>query len=257
MENECPITMQKHQENVIDRITNNQRLRISIVIPTLNEAEGIRETISRIPMEKLKNAGFEVEIIVVDGGSRDGTDRIAKELGARVIYEPRRGYGRAYKTGFSAATGNIIVTLDGDASYPPEVIPQLVKLMLDNNLDFITTQRIPEPGSMSLINRFGNYVLSLITRILFRINLKDSQSGMWVIRKDALKDIMPRSDGMEFSEEIKIKAYLCGKKVYEHPIQYRKRVGKPKLRRFRDGLRNLVYLFVIYVRSHMGRRCYE
>lgn len=239
------------------KITNKQRVRVSIVIPTLNEAMGIRETINRIPMKELRDAGYDVEVVVVDGGSTDGTDRIAMELGALVVYEPRKGYGRAFKTGFSVASGDIIVTLDGDASYPPEVIPHLLKIMNEVDADFITTQRIPQSGAMSFINKIGNYVLTLTTRILFRVKLKDSQSGMWVVKREILKDILPQGgDGMEFSEIIKIKAFLCGKKVYEYPIPYNKRLGKPKLKRVRDGLRNLVYLFILYVRSRMGRRCY-
>jgi len=235
---------------------NSKRI-VSIIIPTLNEAEGIRKTISNIPLEDLKKAGFEVEVVVVDGGSTDGTDKIARELGAHVIQEPRRGYGRAYKTGFKEAKGDIIVTLDGDATYPSEYIPQLVDFLIKNNLDMITTQRNPEDEAMNAINAFGNYILSTLIRLLFHINLKDSQSGMWIIRRDALKDIMPKSDGMEFSEEIKIKAYLCGKRVHEFPIPYRKRVGKLKLRRFRDGLRNFLYIFIISLYSHFGGRCHE
>jgi glycosyltransferase involved in cell wall biosynthesis len=238
-------------------IENNKRIMISIVIPTLNEAEGIGKTISNIPMETLKKMGFKIEVIVVDGGSIDGTDKIAKELGAHVIYEPRRGYGRAYKTGFREAKGDIIVTLDGDGTYPSEVLPQLIDLLIRGNLDMITTRRVPEHGAMSRVNAFGNYVLSILIRLLLRVNFKDSQSGMWVIRRNALKDIIPRCDGMEFSEEIKIKAYLCGKRIYEVQIPYRKRAGKPKLKNFRDGLRNLLYIFVIFLRSHFGRRCYK
>lgn len=247
-----------YQGSSISRLNIDKKdLCVSIVIPTLNEAEGIRETIGRIPVHELKAMGYDVEIIVVDGGSKDGTDKIAKELEAFVIYEPRRGYGRAYKTGFSVAKCDVIVTLDGDASYPPEIISELVRLMNSLDIDFITTSRIPQAEAMSFINKVGNYILTLVTRILFRINIRDSQSGMWVIKKEILEDILPRGEGMEFSEEIKIKAFLCGKKVYEYPIPYYKRAGKPKLRRIRDGLRNLVYLFIIYIHSRMGRRCYK
>jgi glycosyltransferase involved in cell wall biosynthesis len=228
---------------------DNKRLMISIIIPTLNEAEGIRKTISSIPIEGLKEMGFNAEIIVVDSNSTDGTDKVARELGAHVIYEPKKGYGQAYKTGFSYAKGDIIVTLDGDYTYPSEYIPQLVNFLIKNNLDMITTQRVPEHGAMSIINKFGNYILSTVIRLLLHINLKDSQSGMWVIRKDVLDDILPKSNGMEFSEEIKINAYLCGKRVYEYPIPYRNRIGKAKLKRFRDGLRALLYIFVIFRRN--------
>jgi len=255
---ESNFRIQDHEGSSICGLSiDKMDLCVSIIIPTLNEAEGIRETIRRIPVHELKAMGYDIEIIVVDGGSKDGTDKIAKELGALVVYELRRGYGRAYKKGFSVAKCSIIVTLDGDASYPPEIIPELLRLMKDLDVDFITTSRIPQTGAMSFINKVGNYILTLVTRILFRIDIRDSQSGMWVIKKEILEDILPRSEGMEFSEEIKIKAFLCGKKVYEHPIQYYKRAGKPKLRRVRDGLRNLVYLFIIYIHSRMGRRCYK
>jgi glycosyltransferase involved in cell wall biosynthesis len=197
--------------------------------------------------------GFEVEVIIVDGGSTDGTEKIAKELGARVIYEPRKGYGRAYKTGFKEAKGDIIVTLDGDATYPSECIPQLVNFLVKNNLDIVIAQRIPEPEAMSPLNAFGNYVLTTLIRLLFHFDIRDSQSGMWIVRRNVLKDIMPKSDGMEFSEEIKIRAVLQGKRISEFPIPYRKRKGKEKLKRFRDGLKNLLYVFILFLRSRFER----
>jgi len=240
----------------LDPAKCDKKTLISIVIPTLNEAEGIKRVITNIPMGTLKKMGFEVEIVVVDGCSTDGTDKIAKELGARVIYEPRKGYGRAYKTGFKEVKGDIIVTLDGDASYPPQYIPLLIDLLVKNDLDAVFTQRIPKPGAMSVINAFGNRLLSTFIRLLFHINIKDSQSGMWVIRKSVLRDVMPRSDGMEFSEEIKIKTHLCGKRVCEFPVPYMKRIGKEKLKRLRDGLRNFLYIFVIFARSRFGRKFY-
>jgi glycosyltransferase involved in cell wall biosynthesis len=222
---------------------------VSIVIPTLNEAKGIVETITKIPLEELRRRGFDCEVIVVDGGSTDETDKIARELGARVVYEPRRGYGRAYKTGFGEAKGDIIVTLDGDYSYPPEYIPYLVDLLIKRDLDMIIARRIPEPRAIDPLNVLGNRVLSLFTKLLFRVGFEDSQSGMWVIKKEELKEIMPNADGMEFSEEIKIKAYLRGKRVCEVGVPYRKRKGKRKLKAVRDGLRNLLYLFMMFVRS--------
>ena len=234
---------------------SSPRALISIIIPTLNEADGIRKVIDEIPREELTNAGYDVEVVVVDGGSTDGTDEVVKELGARLVYEPRKGYGRAYKTGFSIAKGDIIVTLDGDASYSSKVIPRLLKIMRAFDLDFITTCRVLSPGAMSLINKVGNLVLTLVIKILFRINLRDSQSGMWVFRREVLREIMPWDDGMAFSEEIKIKAFLCRKKVCELPIPYYKRAGKAKLKRLLDGMRNLLYLFILYTRLRGGILC--
>jgi len=226
---------------------------VSIVIPTLEEAHGIEETIKRIPIEELKRMGLDIEVIVVDGGSMDGTREIAEKLSAKVVLEPRRGYGRAYKTGFSHARGAIIVTLDGDGSYPSELIPALIKFLVEKGFDFITTERMAERGSMGALRRLGNTWLSLTARALFKIDLRDSQSGMWVFRRDVLKYIMPNNDGMGFSEEIKIRAFLSVKSI-EVPIPYRKRRGKSKLKPFKDGISNLIYLFILWFKLRSAGR---
>lgn len=230
---------------------------ISIVIPTLNEFRGIRKTIEEITIsvKELEIEGFSCEILVVDGGSIDGTVEIARKLGAKVIIEPRRGYGRGYKTGFRHAIGDIIVTLDGDGSYPSKCIPKLIKILTENNYDFITTNRFAcmEPEAMSFLHKVGNKFLTYLVKALFDININDSQSGMWIFKRDILKHIMPESDGMSFSEEIKIKAFL-NVKCIEVPIPYRKRLGKPKLKTFRDGISNLIYLFILWFKTMPPKR---
>ena len=106
--------------------TRPQQL-ISVIIPALNEEDGIEKTISSIPKKKLSELGYGLEIIVVDGNSSDLTTQIATQMGARVVHEKRKGYGRAYKTGFSEAKGDILVTLDADATYPAELIPDYLE----------------------------------------------------------------------------------------------------------------------------------
>jgi hypothetical protein len=184
------------------------------------------------------------EILVVDTDSRDRTRDIAKELGAIVIDEPRRGYGRAYKTGFEKASGDYIATLDADMTYPASDIPALLDMLDDKALDFITTNRFArmEKGAMGAKHRFGNWVLSATTRLLFRVRIKDSQSGMWVFRRAILKDLKLESDGMALSEEIKVEAFRKSKAA-EVPIAYRQRVGEVKLSSWHDGFGNLRYLF--------------
>lgn len=174
---------------------------------------------------------------------------MARELGAKIIVEPKKGYGRAYKTVFSRSNGDIIVTLDGDASYPSEHIPKLIKYLIDNDLHFITADRLTlaEHGSISRVNRLGNFILSIATKILFGIKIKDSQSGMWVFRRHVLKEIMPVNDEMAFSEEIKIRAFLCLRKVTEISVPYKRRNGKRKLKIFRDGIANFLHLFNLLV----------
>lgn len=218
---------------------------VSIVIPALNEEAGIGKTIQAIPSRELERMGYKVQIVVVDNGSEDKTGEIAKRAGARVVFEPRRGYGRAYKTGFASAAGDIIATADADLTYPVEEIPRLVQLLEKENLDFITTNRFAEmdKDAMSRRNRLGNSVLNLAMRLLFRIDIADSQSGMWVFRKSILDKVILRSDGMPLSEELKLEAcYFAKGRWKELPIKYRARVGKIKLRAWRDGLRNLAYL---------------
>ena len=211
-----------------------------MIIPTLNEEETIGNVIEKIP----KNEKYDWEIIIVDGNSKDRTREIARKLGARVIVEKRRGYGRAYKTGFSVATGNIIVTLDGDDTYPAEKIPELVDYLLSKNLDFISGERfsLMKKGAMGLTHKIGNFILTVTTRFLFGIKLKDSQSGMWVFRHEILRDLNITSDGMPFSEEIKIEAWKKFR-CEEVSIEYRERKGEVKLNTWKDGLRNLLFLF--------------
>jgi len=195
-------------------------MKISVIIPTLNEEESIGLVLDKIP----RDPRYEWEIIIVDGDSKDRTREIAEEKGAKVIVEKRKGYGRAYKTGFDAATGDIIVTMDGDDTYPAEKVVELVEHLLTNNLDFVSCERfsLMKKGAMSLTHKVGNTILTWSTRLLFGVKIKDSQSGMWVFRREILKDLKLTSDGMPFSEEIKIEAWRKFK-CEEVPILYRER----------------------------------
>jgi hypothetical protein len=218
----------------------NKEKTISIIIPALNEEKAIGATLSAVPKKELEAMGYEVEVLVVDGESKDRTREIAESMGAKVIVEPRKGYGRAYKTGFENCKGDIIVTGDADGTYPFEKVPE----MLGSLEDFITTDRFAsmEEGAMSRMHYIGNSILNLALRLLYKIDIRDSQSGMWIFRKSILKDLNLNADGMELSEEIKVEAFRkCRAK--EVPIHYRKRIGEKKLRSFRDGINNLLYLF--------------
>src|SRR5689334_5362088 len=130
--------------------------KITVIIPCLNEEQGIKQVMRRMPE-------FVDEIIVVDNGSTDRTSDVARSLGAKVIREDVRGYGRSYKTGFESATGDIIVTLDGDHSYPPDAISYLLEAFLHLEVDFLNTSRFPvrDPRAMSLKHKIGNLILSV------------------------------------------------------------------------------------------------
>ncbi len=220
-------------------------MKITILMPAFNEEESIGKTINSIPKDKLTGMGYDTEILIVDGGSSDKTAEQAKAHGANIIIT-RKGYGRQYRVGFEIATGDIICTADSDFSYPMEEIPEHINTLITENLDFISTNRFAfiDIDSMAPLNKFGNRFLTFITNILFKYNLKDSQSGMWIFRKKILEQIKLTGNGMSLSQEIKIRAF--GKfKAREIDSSYRKRVGKVKLRIFLDGLDNLFCLFKI------------
>ena len=224
-------------------------LKISIVIPAINEERGIGKTIDAVNRDFFQRQNWELEIILVDGNSTDKTREIATQKGARVLIEKRKGYGRAYKTGLAAATGDIIVTGDADATYPFHLIHEYITMLLDQHLDFLTTDRFAalKHGSMSLKHRFGNLTLAWTLRILFLVNIRDSQSGMWVFKKDSLSKIQPLeafNDGMPFSEEIKIEMFKSKHiKAKEIPSTLSAREGQVKIESFKDGIKNLRFLF--------------
>ncbi|MDE2925282.1 MAG: glycosyltransferase family 2 protein [Acidobacteriota bacterium] len=213
--------------------------KITVVIPCLNEEEGIRMVLERIPR-------FVDEVIVVDNGSTDATAEIAAGLGARVIREDVRGYGRAYKTGLLHAQGDIIVTLDGDHSYPVDSLSYLIEALMGADVGFVSASRFPvqNPKAMSWTSFVGNKCLSVVLSVLFLRRVRDSQSGMWIFYREALENMNLVSDGMAFSEEIKIEAMRHPRIGFkEIPINYSNRAGEVKLRPWRDGWSNLVFLF--------------
>ena len=218
-------------------------------MPTLNEEKGIGKTIDSINKDFFKKNNWELEIAIIDGDSKDKTQEIAKKKEAKIILEKRKGYGRAYKTGMSQVTGDIIVTGDGDATYPFDKIHEYIQMLLDEKLDFITTDRFAElkQGSMSVKHAFGNIMLASALRILFLINIGDSQSGMWIFKKETLDKIQPLedfNDGMPFSEEIKIEMFTSKHiKSKEIPSTLYAREGAVKLESFKDGWKNFKFLF--------------
>ena len=201
---------------------------ISIIIPTLNEEQGIGSVIDEIPVQQLRESGFLTEVIVVDSCSRDRTVEIAKSKGARVITEPRLGYFRAYKTGFENAKGDYIATLDADGTYPASEIPRLLAILLSENLIFVTTNRFANilQGSMSAVRQVGNRLLSLAGAVLFGVRLEDLLSGMWVFRKSILDSVQVESNHDGSVEELKIRTNLVSRRIKEFPISYRPRLGK-------------------------------
>jgi glycosyltransferase involved in cell wall biosynthesis len=219
---------------------------ITIVIPALNEEQGIQTTIAAIPRRDLEDMAYRVQILVVDNGSTDKTAALARQAGADVVFESKRGYGRALKTGFNSAIGNVIITADADATYPLESIPLLLGTLANEELDFLTTNRFADldRGAMSRQNMIGNAVLSMATRLMFGLRIKDVESGMWVFRKGILKNLKLHSDSWPLSHEIKIEACCYAKcRWKEMPIRYRARAGRTKLLNgWKVGLIDLLHI---------------
>jgi len=213
-------------------------LKLTVIIPCLNEEQGIERVLSRMP-------AFVDEVIVVDNGSTDRTSEVARSFGAMVIREGVRGYGRSYKKGFAHATGDVIVTLDGDHSYPVDALSYLLEAFLHLEVDFLNASRFPvrDSRAMSFKHKAGNLILSLAMSVLYLRWVRDSQSGMWVFRRSILDHMLLSSDGMSFSEEIKVEAIRNPSVRFgEISIQYSSRLGEIKLNPWRDGVTNLLFL---------------
>ncbi len=220
---------------------------VSVVIPTMNEEASIGAVLEEV---RAAFAGRDLEIMIVDTDSKDRTRSIATAAGARIVSEPRRGYGRAYKTGFAAARGTYVAALDADLTYPADRLPDFVAALSEDRADFVSGDRISRlaDDSMTGMHRVGNKLLNAAFRLLFRGPIRDSQSGMWAFRREILPHLDLIHDGMAFSEEIKIEVVLHGFRFLEIPIDYRPRVGDKKIRSVSDATHNLSWL----VRKRFG-----
>jgi glycosyltransferase involved in cell wall biosynthesis len=219
-------------------------LSLSVVIPAYNEQDNIPTTLASIPVDELRAADVAVEVLVVDNGSTDATAQLATDHGARVLIQPVRGYGNAYKAGFANCLGDVIATGDADRTYPFEILPEALDLFQAERLDFLSTDRLGalRREAMTRSHVWGNRALSTMTRLLFDLPFRDSQSGMWIFRRHVWTQSRVLSGGMAFSQELKIEAFRNGFRCGELPIDYRPRGGERKLRTVRDGALNATQL---------------
>jgi len=219
-------------------------MRVSVVIPCLNEAETIAECVSQA-RGALDANGLAGEVIVVDNGSTDGSGELARNAGADVVEEPRRGYGSAYLAGLAAAQGDYVVMVDADLTYDFGEIPAFVR-ELDQGADVVIGNRMQniKPGAMPLLSRLGNPVLSGFLNVLHRTNVHDAHCGMRALRRDVVPVLNLRTVGMEFASEMVIRATREHLDVREVPIALHPRVGESKLSPFRDGWRHLRLILV-------------
>jgi len=218
---------------------------VSVVIPCLNEEGNIERCVTR-SFEVLAERGIPGEVIVADNGSDDRSAELAAGAGARVISEPRRGYGSAYLAGFAAARGRYIVMADADLSYDFSEIPRFVG-HLDDGAQLVMGDRMDNihPGAMPWLHRYvGNPILTGVLNFFFRTGVSDAHCGMRALRRDVLPLLDLRATGMEFASEMVIRASKENLDIREFPIEYHPRGGQSKLSSFRDGWRHLRFLLV-------------
>jgi glycosyltransferase involved in cell wall biosynthesis len=220
-------------------------LVVSVVIPCLNEEENIEACVTQA-LEAMRAAGIAGEVVVADNASTDRSAELAIASGARVVHEPRRGYGSAYLAGFAAARGKYIVMGDADLTYDFNEIPRFV-VELDKGAELVMGDRMDniQPGAMPWLHQYvGNPVLSGILNGFFKTGISDAHCGMRALRRDVLPRLDLRTTGMEFASEMVIRAGKEKLRIAEFPIDYRPRGGESKLNTWRDGWRHLRFLLV-------------
>ncbi len=212
---------------MIEEIDNQVDPReVTIVIPTLNEAEGIGNVIDEL---KFYNYG---KILVVDGYSKDGTSEIAKARGATVISQETKGKGGALRTAIRYVETPYMLVMDGDFTYDPASIKNL--LAFGGNNDEVIGVRMNREN-ISLPNRFGNWVINRIFKLLIGKPISDVCSGMYLLRTSFARQLLITSESFDVEVEIVAQTSTQGS-VAEAPVSYRRRIGNGKLRRFNDGL---------------------
>lgn len=220
---------------------------LSIIIPAYNEEDAIVSIIERC-IEAKKHITTTspvqgVEIIVVSDGSVDKTPELAKAFEPQIkliAYVPNRGYGAALKTGFEAATGDLVSFLDADGTCDPLYFADMINKMTKENADIVIGSRMGKKSKMPRIRRLGNTIFVNLIRLLSKQELTDSASGMRVIKKAKLSHIYPLPDGLHFTPAMSLKALFDSNlKISEVDMTYEERVGESKLSVLKDGFRFL------------------
>jgi len=214
--------------------------KIVIVIPALNEEEGIAGTLKGLA-GSFRN--YDARVLVVDGGSSDRTVKLAKEHGANVIFQFGKGYGDALLTGFlyglEALAATLFVTVDADGSYVAEDLPGLVEPILKGDADYVVGRRLIEGEAMNRLNRVGNWVISWMTRRLLKIPVRDSQTGAFAFRSYLIGETNFRTKGWAVNTELLKEAAEMGMAIKESDVRYRPRIGDSKLAPLSGGLANI------------------
>jgi glycosyltransferase involved in cell wall biosynthesis len=227
---------------------NRDGVELSVVMPCLNEAATVGICVKKA-IAALEQHGIRGEVIIADNGSTDGSQELAREMGARVVNVERRGYGSALQSGIAAARGEFVLMGDADDTYDFSQLNEFVA-KLREGYDLVMGNRFQGkimPGAMPPLHRYlGNPVLTGLGRLFFKSPVSDFHCGLRAFRKEAIEGLGLRTMGMEFASEMIVKATAFGLRVTEIPttLSADRRDRAPHLRTWRDGWRHLRFLLL-------------
>ena len=231
---------------------NKNEILLSVVIPVFNEAPTVGDVIGRLKVT-MQKIGFKNEIIVVDDCSRDKSLKISRSQGVEVYsLKEHMGKGYALRVGFAKAKGEIIATVDSDASHCPEELPLLLNPILQDQADFVIGSRFlhKKPASARKLNAIGVRLFNVLIRILTRTGVSDSQSGYRAMKDDILVDLKLNSGEYEIESEMLVKTARRGFRVKEVPISFEQRTyGKSRLDPVVDGFKILSSIILAYIKG--------
>jgi glycosyltransferase involved in cell wall biosynthesis len=227
-------------------------VRVSVIIPTHNEAQSIDRVLADLP------ANIVTEVLVVDSNSSDGTPEIAAKMGARVLHEPRRGYGRACLAGLAAvSTPDVVVFLDGDYSDRPDELPLLLAPIIEKRADITLGSRLHERHSADALpwhQAFGNRLAAGLIRRLYGVKITDL-GPFRAARADVLRQLELQENTYGWAVEIILKGTLAGFRIVEVPVSYYPRIGKSKISGTLKGTVGAAWFILsLIVRYYFRRR---
>jgi len=226
-------------------------MRVSVVIPTHNEAQSIGRVLADLPAELV------TEVLVVDSNSTDGTAEIAAKMGARVLHEPRRGYGRACLTGLANTQNpDVIVFLDGDYSDRPSELPILLAPIIEGRADITLGSRLggkSNPGALPWHQSFGNRLAAGLIRLLYGVKVSDLgpfRAG----RAEVLSALALEETTYGWAVEMIVKGAIAGFRIVEVPVSYHPRIGKSKISGTMKGTIGAAWFILSRILGYSFRR---
>jgi dolichol-phosphate mannosyltransferase len=218
-------------EDVSDssELNKSSKDRVTILLPTLNEEESINQVIEELPISDLKEKGYRVNILVVDGKSTDRTKEIAEANGANVILQHGKGKGAGVRTAFSHADTDYLFMLDADGTYPSNHIIEMLE-KLESGYDVVLGSRLDgqiQDGAMTSTNYFGNKMLTLLANALYGTRISDVCTGLWGFNSDVIKGLDLNSNHFEIEAEMFATSVKKNYNITEIPIHYKRRGETP------------------------------